>query len=170
MLVKLKRLMVGFTFSVGMTLLATTLALADGMLMEKQISLQLAQETAMATIEQCRKDGYKVAVTVVDRAGQIKVILRDDGTGPHTVDSSRRKAYTSLTFRVSTSEFAKRLASNPAAANLKDITDVLVLGGGLPIFSGNEIIGAVGVGGAPGGDKDEACAQAGINKITGKLK
>lgn len=162
--------MVGFTFSVGMTLLATTLALADGMLMEKQISLQLAQETAMATIEQCRKDGYKVAVTVVDRAGQIKVILRDDGTGPHTVDSSRRKAYTSLTFRVSTSEFAKRLASNPAAANLKDITDVLVLGGGLPIFSGNEIIGAVGVGGAPGGDKDEACAQAGINKITGKLK
>lgn len=170
MLVKLKRLMVRFTLGVGMTLLATTLALADGMLMEKQISLQLAQETAMATIEQCRKDGYKVAVTVVDRAGQIKVMLRDDGTGPHTVDSSRRKAYTSLTFRASTSEFAKRLSTNPAAANLKDITDVLVLGGGLPIFSGNEIIGAVGVGGAPGGDKDEACAQAGINKITEKLK
>jgi uncharacterized protein GlcG (DUF336 family) len=167
---KLKGSFVRFTLGVGITISTTTMALAEGVIMEKQISLPLAQEAAMSAIKQCRKDGYKVAVTVVDRAGQIKVMLRDDGTGPHTVDTSRRKAYTSLTFRVSTSEFAKRLSSNPAAANLKHVTDVIVLGGGLPLISGNEVIGAIGVGGAPGGDKDEACAQAGINEITEKLK
>lgn len=167
---KLKKLVAHFTVVLGMISLAPTPLLADGILTEKQISLPLAQEAAMAALEQCRKDSYKVAVAVVDRAGQVKAILRDDGTGPHTVDTSRRKAYTSLTFRVSTSELAKRLATNPAAANLKDVTDVIVLGGGLPILSGGEIIGALGVGGAPGGDKDEACAQVGINKIAEKLK
>ena len=167
---KLKGFVVRFTLGVGITISTTTMAFAEGVIMEKQISLPLAQEAAMIAIEQCRKDGYKVAVTVVDRAGQIKVILRDEGTGPYTLDTSRRKAYTSLAFRVSTSEFAKRLSSNPAAANLKDVTDVIVLGGGLPLISGNEVIGASGVGGAPGGDKDEACAQAGINKIIERLK
>ena len=140
------------------------------MLNEKQISLPLAQEAAAAAIEYCRKDGYKVSVTVVDRAGRVKVVLRDDGTGPHTLDTSRRKAYTSLTFRTSTNEFAKRIATNPAAAGLKDVDGVITLGGGLPILSGAEVIGAIGVGGAPGGDKDEACSQAGINKIADKLK
>jgi uncharacterized protein GlcG (DUF336 family) len=146
------------------------LVVAEEVLIEKQISLSLAQEAALAAIGQCRQDGYRVSVTVVDRAGQIKVMLRDDGTGPHTGDTSRRKAYTSLTFRTSTIELSKRIASNPASANLKDISDVLVLGGGLPIKIGDEVIGAIGVGGAPGGDKDEVCAQAGIAKIADRLK
>jgi uncharacterized protein GlcG (DUF336 family) len=145
-------------------------AAAQSVLSEKQISLPLAQEAAAAAIEHCRKDGYKVSVTVVDRDGRVKVVLRDDGTGPHTLDTSRRKAYTSLSFRTSTAEFAKRIATNPAAAGLKDVDGVITLGGGLPILSGSEVIGAIGVGGAPGGDKDEACSQAGINKIADKLK
>lgn len=145
-------------------------AFAQDVLIEKQMSLALAYESAMGAIEQARKDGYRVSVTVVNRAGQVLVQLRDDGAGPHTNQTSWRKAYTSLTFRTSTTELAQRIATNPAAANLKDITDVIALGGGLPIKAGNEVIGAIGVGGAPGGDKDEIIAQAGINRIAPKLK
>jgi uncharacterized protein GlcG (DUF336 family) len=162
---------ISIVMCLSMNLMFVSLTSAQGgILIEKQISLQMAQEAAAAAIEQCRKDGYKVAVTVVDRAGHIKVILRDDGTGPHTVDTSRRKAYTALTFRANTTDFANRLAGNPAAANLKDVSDVIVLSGGLPIVAGTEVIGAIGVGGAPGGDKDEVCGKAGINKISEKLK
>jgi len=143
---------------------------AQNVLQERQISLGLAQDAATAAVERCRKDGFRVAVTVVDRAGQIKTLMRDDGAGPHTTDTSRRKAYTALTLRSSTAELAQRAATNPGAANLKDITDVIFLAGGLPIRSGTEVIGAIGVGGAPGGDKDEACAQTGIDKIGERLK
>ena len=163
-------MLAGFIAGMMFAVLAAQPAAAQSVLSEKQISLPLAQEAATAAVEHCRKDGYKVTVTVVDRAGRVKVVLRDDGTGPHTLDTSRRKAYTSLSFRTSTAEFAKRIATNPAAAGLKDVDGVITLGGGLPILSGAEVIGAIGVGGAPGGDKDEACAQAGINKIAEKLK
>lgn len=146
------------------------MASAADVLMEKQISLELAREAAAGALAQCRKDNYRVTVTVLDRAGTIKAVLRDDTAPPHTVDTSSRKAYTAANFRVSTTEFAKRLASNPAAANLKDIEGVIVLSGGLPIVAGAEVIGAIGVAGAPGGDKDEVCAQAGISKIADKLK
>lgn len=96
-------------------------------------------------------------------------MLRDDGSAPNTPDTSRRKAYTALTFRTSTSELATRIANNPSAANLEDITDVIVLAGGLPISAGDGVIAGIGVGGAPGGDKDEVCAKAGIDKITNRL-
>ena len=143
---------------------------AQQVLNEKQISLALAQDIAQAAVEQCRKDGFRVVVTVVDRAGRVKAVLRDDGTGPHSLDTSRRKAYTSLTFRTPTGEFAERVQGNPAAAALKDVENVIALRGGLPIKAGDEVIGAVGVGGAPGGDKDEACAQAGIRKVADELR
>lgn len=139
-------------------------------LVEKQLSLALAQEAATTAVEKARKDGYRVAVTVVNRAGQVIVQLRDDGAAPHTADTSWRKAYTALTMRTSTTELAQRIAANPGAAALKDITDLITLGGGLPIRVGTEVIGAIGVGGAPGGDKDEACGQAGIERIAARLK
>lgn len=151
---------------VGSIAISATPALAQSVLNERQISLGLAREAANAAINQCRKDGYQVSVTVVDRSGQVKVMMRDDNSGPHTPDTSRRKAYTALTFRTSTSELANRVASNPSAANLRDITDIILLAGGLPIRAGNEVIGGIGVGGAPGGDRDEVCAKAGIDKIS----
>lgn len=143
---------------------------AQSVLNERQISLALAEEAAEAAIMHCRGDGFRVTVTVVDRAGRIKAVLRDDGTGPHTLDTSRRKAYTSASFRISTTDFTRLVETNPAAANLKDIEGVIAVGGGLPIKAGDEVIGAIGVGGAPGGDRDEACAQAGINRIAERLK
>jgi uncharacterized protein GlcG (DUF336 family) len=137
-------------------------------LSEKQISLALAHDIAMAAVDQCRKDGFRVAATVVDRAGRTKVVVRDDGTGPHTVEASQRKAYTAAVFRVPTVSFAERVRQ-PAAAALINLEHVIALQGGLPIKAGDEVIGAVGVGGAPGGDKDEVCALAGIQKIADQL-
>ena len=137
---------------------------------ERQLSLALALEAAQGTLDQCRKDGFRVSVTVLNNAGQPIVLLRDGGTGPHTADTSRRKAYTSLTFRAPTTALSKRLAETPALANLIYVTDVLVLGGGVPIKFGNDTIGALGVSGTPTGEKDEACGQAGIDRIADRLK
>lgn len=160
-----KKWIVNLTIGVSVAIASTPAALAQGVLTEQQISISSAQEAAIAALDQCRKDGYRVSVTVVDRSGQTKVLMRDDGAAPHTPDTSRRKAYTALTFRTSTSELASRVASNPSAANLKDITDVIILAGGLPIRAGNAVIGGIGVGGAPSGDQDQVCAKAGVDKI-----
>jgi uncharacterized protein GlcG (DUF336 family) len=155
---------------------ATTLALliATGfavsqVLTEKQMSVGLALEIAQAALNQCRTDGYHVGVAVVDRAGQVKALLRDDGGNPHLVEASERKAYTAAIFRSPSGVFFERIQQNPGNAALTELRGVLALRGGLPIKAGDEVIGAVGVGGAPGGDKDEACAQAGIQKVSDKL-
>ena len=146
--------------------ISATPALAQSVLNERQISLGLAREAANAAINQCRKDGYQVSVTVVDRSGQVKVMMRDEGSSVATPDNSRRKAYTALNFGTSTTEVANLVANNPSAAALRDFTDVLLLGGGLPIRAGNEVIGGIGVSGAPAGASDEVCARAGIAKIS----
>lgn len=143
---------------------------ASAQMAVKDISLKAAQELANATLEDCTKKGFRVAVTVVDRDGRVKLIIRGDGTGPHTLSTSRRKAFTALTFKATTIATVERVAKNPGAANLKDISGVLLLGGGVPIKIGSEVVGAVGVSGAPGGDKDEACAMVGLKKIEGMLR
>jgi uncharacterized protein GlcG (DUF336 family) len=111
-----------------------------------------------------------VSVAVVDRAGHLIVLLRADGAGPHTVDASRHKAFTSAFARNNTSAILENVQKNPGAANLLMIDGFLVLGGGMPIRIGNEVIGAIGVGGAPGGHLDDQCADAGINRIRDRLK
>jgi uncharacterized protein GlcG (DUF336 family) len=133
---------------------------------ERQLPASAALAAAEEALERCRRDGLRVSVVLVDRAGLVKAAVKEDGAGPHTFDTARRKAFTSATFRVSTTEFARRAQTTPALAT---ITDVIALGGGLPIVSGGEVIGAIGVGGAPSGAQDEACAQAGIDAIAGKL-
>ena len=109
-------------------------------------------------------------MTVLDRDGLVKAAFRDDGSGPHTIVTSRRKAFTSVTFRQPSADWAKRVLTEPAVAGLKDTEGTIALGGGVPIKAGNEVIGAIGVSGAPGGEKDEACANAGIQKVADKLK
>jgi uncharacterized protein GlcG (DUF336 family) len=137
---------------------------------QKQLPVALALEAASAAMEACQKQGYRVAVTVVDPAGVIKAVLREDGAGPHTLDSSRRKAYTSASMRARTSQVEERVRTDPTLASLRNIDQLLPLAGGVPIGAGNDHLGAIGVGGAPGGDKDEACAMAGIDKIKDRLK
>lgn len=164
------RYIAGLGFGLLLAIGDVALAAGPASVNERQLSLAAASAAAEGAIAQCRLDGFRVTVTVVDRSGRIKAVMRDDGTGPHTLDSSRRKAFTAASFRISSADFARLVGTNPAAANLKDIEGVLAVAGGLPIRAGDEVIGGIGVGGAPGGDKDEACAQAGINRISDRLK
>jgi uncharacterized protein GlcG (DUF336 family) len=158
-------------FSLALPVAAAAVpAAAQEVIMEKALSLDMAHAIAQGALEKCRADGNHVSVTVVDRDGLIKVVLRDDGSGPHTLVTSRRKAFTSVTFRQTSADWAKRVLTEPAVAGLKDTEGTIALGGGVPIKAGNEVIGAIGVSGSPGGEKDEACANAGIQKFADKLK
>lgn len=139
---------------------------AQAVVTQKQLSLALAAEAASAAVAQCRQDGFRASVVVLDRAGNIQVMLRDDASPLHALETSRQKAFTALSFGVPTSEFAQRTEKTPA---LRSIGGVTALPGGLPIRSGNDIIGAIGAGGAVGGERDERCAQAGIDKIKDRL-
>jgi uncharacterized protein GlcG (DUF336 family) len=136
---------------------------------EKNISLALANQIAAETVAACAASGYAVSATVVDRAGVVRAIQRADNAGPHTIAASERKAFTSASAKAPTKAMMEGAQKNPGAANLGDIPGFLLLGGGLPIKAGNEVIGAVGVGGAPGGHLDEQCANAGIEKVKAQL-
>ena len=137
---------------------------------EKAMSLDLAHAIAEGALAKCRADGNHVSVMVVDGDGRLKIAFRDDGAGPHTIVTARRKAFTSLTFKQPSAQWAHRVLTDPAVAGLKDTAGTIALGGGVPIKAGNQIIGAIGVSGSPGGDKDEACADAGIAEVVDKLK
>lgn len=150
--------------------LSGTVAFGQDIRQEKNISLTLAIDAARGAVQSCREKDWNVSVAVVDRSGQIIVQLRADGAGPHTIDASRRKAFTSASARNNTSAILENVQKNPGAANLPMIDGFLVLGGGMPIRIGNEVIGAIGVGGAPGGHLDDQCAEAGINTIRDRLK
>jgi uncharacterized protein GlcG (DUF336 family) len=139
-------------------------------LSEMAMSLDLAEAIALGALARCRTDGNHVTITVVDRDGLVKFALRDDGASPHTITTSQRKAFTSVTFRQPSGQWAHRVLTDPAVAGLKDTAGTIALGGGLPIRAGNEVIGAIGVSGSPGADKDEACANAGIAAVADKLK
>jgi uncharacterized protein GlcG (DUF336 family) len=145
---------------------------AQGLITQKAISLEMAQTIAQGVVEQCRADGFRVSVSVIDASGLLKAFLRDEGTGPHTIDLSSRKAYTALTFasRWKTSLEAANAWGSKLGSPMPNVEGTTGLGGGVPIKVGNEPIGAVGVSGAVGGDKDEICANAGIAKIAAQLK
>jgi len=132
---------------------------------QRSISYEASLEASTVALEVCRKNGHKVTVTVVDAAGGTKIVLHDDGARPHTIENSMRKAYTSLTSGRTSGEYGKANVANPQSVGALHLDRITTLEGALPIKSGNEVIGAIGVSGAPGGDKDAVCAQAGIDKI-----
>src|ERR1700722_13624583 len=142
---------------------------AQTLLVEKNLSMGMSLAIIQGAIEQCSKDGYKVSVTVVDRSGNVAAQLRGDGTGPHTMEFSRLKAYTART-RNMTSLQVMKLLEDPANAYIRQVPGVVGAGGGVPIRAGTEVIGGIGVSGAPGGEKDEACANAGLAKVEAALK
>jgi uncharacterized protein GlcG (DUF336 family) len=136
---------------------------------EKNVSMAMSLAIIQGALDQCTSDGYKVSVTIVDKGGNVAASVRGDGTGPHTMEFSRLKAYTART-RNQTSLQTMKLLEDPANAFIRQIPNVVGVGGGVPIRVGTEVIGAVGVSGAPGGEKDEACANAGIAKVADALK
>lgn len=149
--------------------LAASAANAQAPQTEHNVSMGMAQAIIAGAIEQCTKDGYKVTVVIVDKAGLVAASLRGDGTNPHTMEFAKMKAYTSRTRGQTSLEFMK-LTSTPEGAPLRQLPGTVAIGGGVPIKMGNETIGAVGVSGAPGGEKDEVCANAGIAKVADALK
>jgi len=152
----------------GIAAALSSSAAAQGIVLQKNITLALAQDIANAAIAQCRSLGFRVSVTVVDREGLPIVMLRDDGAGLHTPEGSDRKAYTARAFGQSSAAFAKRLEDRPETVGSRHYSRVLAIAGGLPIKAGDEIVGAIGVSGTPG--KDDDCAQAGIDKVADQLK
>ena len=148
-------------------LFATT---ADAQLLERRdLSYAIARTIAEAAIESCTAKGYRVSAVVVDRDGETIVALRGDNAGPHTMENARRKAYTARTFKMPTSDYAKRYAdNNPVVHQQVTLPNVIAIPGGLPIKVGDDVIGGAGLSGTPG--VDEPCVQAGIDKVADQLK
>ena len=160
---------------VRVTVLATSLilvtapALAQAPQVEKNVSMALSMAIMQGVLDHRAKDGYKVSVVIIDKGGNVAASVRSDGTPPHTMDFARMKAYTART-RNQTSLATMKQMEDPAFGFLRQIPNVVGVGGGVPIRVGNEVIGGVGVSGAPGGEKDEVCANAGVAKVADALK
>ena len=157
--------------SIALTLaVAAPLAHAQAVRTERNMSLELANQIAAASVAACAADGYAVSATVVDRAGGVRAVQRADNAGPHTLGASQQKAFTSASAKNATLAMMETAQKNPAAANLVHIPGFLLLGGGVPVRVGNEVIGAVGIGGAPSGQIDEQCAMTALDKVKDLLK
>ena len=153
---------------IGIALTLPGHAAAQGVVTERNLSLAMAKTIAEATLAECKSKGFNTAAAVVDRAGQVLVILRDEKATAQTLEMARRKAYTARMFRMSTLEFQKRTA-DPALAAQRDVSEILALGGGVPIQVGTETIGGVGSSGSSQ-ETDDACARAGIAKVAELLR
>jgi len=139
------------------------------LLTRKDVSAAMALTIAQTAMAACAANGYRVSATVVGHNGEVLIQIRGDGTGPHTMENSFKKAFTARTFRIPSGEMEERLKKNPQMG-AQYLTGFTTARGALPIKIGDEVIGAAGVSGAPGGDKDEACVQAGLEKIAADLK
>jgi uncharacterized protein GlcG (DUF336 family) len=156
--------------AIALSIAASSMARAEEAVVSyKSLGLELALDAARAALKDCQKRGYQVAVAVVDRFGTPQVLLRDRFAGPHTPPTATGKAWTSATFRNSTTELNAISQPGMMQAGLRNLPNVVIIGGGLMIESGGATLGAIGVSGAPGGDADEACAKAGIAAIQDKL-
>ena len=139
------------------------------LLNHKDLTASIAITIAQTAIETCKANGYAVSATVVGRNGEIIVQVRGDNTAPHTMENSFRKAYTARTLRSPSGALADRVKADPTLAFVH-LTNIIAFAGALPIKVDDEVIGAAGASGAPGGEKDEACVKAGIDKVAGQLK
>ena len=157
-----------------MRVLLITVALAGGLsgvsaeeatFTTRSLTPDTALRAAQAALQSCRNTGYQVAVAVVDRGGTTQVLLRDRFAGPHTVDVATNKAWTALTFRQDTLSIGQASRPDGPAAPVRHFARVVVMGGGVPIEAAGNLLGAIAVSGAPGGEADEACAKAGIEAI-----
>lgn len=150
-------------------LIASSSVFGQGLVSQRNLSLALAKTIAEATLAECKSKGFNTAAAVVDRAGQVLVILRDEQGTAQMAEMARRKAYTARMFRVSTMEFQKRTASDPGLLPQRDVEDILALGGGVPIQVGGDTIGGVGSSGSSQ-ETDDTCARAGLAKVADVLK
>ena len=158
------------SFSTALCIVALLSSSASAQLLQhKDLSASMAITMAQTALETCRANGINISVTVVGRNGEIIAQVRGDNTGPHTIENSMRKAYSSRTFRSPSGDLVARLKADPTFA-LIHLNNVIANQGGLPIKVGDDTLGGIGASGAPSGDKDEACVKAGIDKVADQLK
>lgn len=167
--VAFRRAAVPLTASFAVSFLAMLAAPANAQLIErKDLSFPMALTIAQGALEDCKARGYATSVVVVDRDGVTMVVLRGDGAGPHTVENARRKAYTALTFKATSEDFAKAMENNPVRRQQATLPGVIGIPGGVPVKVGNDTIAGVGLSGSPG--VDEPCVRAGLAKVADQLK
>ena len=135
----------------------------------KSLTPETALKAATAALEKCRAEGYQVAIAVVDRMGNMQVMIRDRYAGAHTPETARRKAWTATSFRTNTTDLVDLTAPGQPQSGVRHVTDALMLGGGVLIDAGGSLVGAIGVSGAPGGELDDLCAEAGIAAIEDEI-
>ena len=146
--------------------IASNSIFAQDLTSQKVLSLELSTQAAMTAVKKCLDNGHKISIAIVDQSGLVKVQLKGDGAAPHTLDSSRRKAYTAVSLRDSTHKYATLVVQKPELQGLSRINEnILLLGGGFPIKIEGEVVGGIGVGGAPGVEFDEACASAALKVL-----
>lgn len=155
---------------VAMCLWALPLKAQQGTHSVKLLTPETALVAAQAALAHCRKAGHQVAVAVVDRSGVLQVLLRDRFAGAHTPEVATRKAWTSASFRMPTASLANETQAGKPMSGLRSARGVLAIGGGLAIEAGGSSLGGIGVSGAPGGDADDACANAGIKAIADSIE
>jgi uncharacterized protein GlcG (DUF336 family) len=143
---------------------------AQGLLQTNRISADLANQAVAAVVAKCASQGYAETGVLVDADGVQQAALRGDRAGAHTLDSAFYKAFTSASFKTDTTALVERSKTVPVFSNLFKLPHLLLLGGGIVIKVGDEVVGAIGASGAPGGDLDDACARAGVDKIKDQLK
>lgn len=143
---------------------------AQGTHTVKLLTPETALVAAQAALAHCRKAGHQVAVAVVDRSGLLQVLLRDRFAGPHTLDVAPQKAWTAASFRTSSAAMALETQPGKPMSGLRSLPKMMAAGGGLVIEAGGSTFGAIGVSGAPGGEADDACAQAGIKAIADAIE
>lgn len=153
----------------GMAMIVSGPLAAQGLVTQQSLSLGMAKTIAEAALAECKAKGFNIAVAVVDRGGQLLVLLRHEQASPQAGEMARRKAYTARMFRVTTQEFQKRTANDAPQAGQRNLTDILALSGGVPIQIGKETIGGVGSAGSTL-EADDACAKAGVAKVADLLK
>ena len=144
---------------------ATHLAAQDATFAIKSLTLETAQKAAQAALKKCRDDGFQVAVAVVDRNGLTQVMLRDRFAGPHTPSMAEDKAWSAATFRTNTADLDRVTRPGMQQNGIRHRPRVVVVAGGMMIEGAGSLLGAIGVSGAPGGDRDDICAKAGIAAI-----
>lgn len=154
---------------IGMAAIVSGHVTAQGLVTQRNLSLAMAKTIAEATMAECKSKGFHTAAAVVDRAGQVMVMLRDEEATAQVLEMARRKAFTARMFRTTTLEFQKRTTYDQPLAAQRDIADILALGGGVPIKVGNDTIGGVGSAGSSL-EQDDACAKAGVAKVADLLK
>lgn len=142
----------------------------EAVFQSRALTPEAALQAARAALEACRKQGFQVAVAVVDRTGLVQVLLRDRFAGAHTPEVATHKAWTSASFKMTSAALAAETQAGKVMSGIRQLPRVMAIGGGLPIEGGGSLLGAIGVSGAPGGEADEACAKAGVDAIAEALE